>query len=688
MNTAFVSAPKDVPKDLVKLPKSYMLKATLAIFSIFFFFILYISLVTALCYLVYWAITYDVGRINKLTILMKVGAIAGSVMLLIFTFKFIFKLKNVKPENRIKLSKEEYPQLYSFIEFICKEANAPKPKNIFIDPDVNAYVSYTNVWLSLFFPTRKELTIGLGLVSTLNVSEFKAVIAHEFGHFSQRSMKIGSYIHSANTIIHDMIYNRDSWDDFLDQWRSSDIRLSFAAWVITPLIWIIRNILKLFYLLLNRMNSLLSLEMEFNADKVAVKVAGSESIVSALWKLEHGFTNWNAIIDSAYHASKNNIYSANLYNHNDTALAKSGLDDKKQKLPSDEFGNIKYFSGHENAKVSMYATHPPGNLREANAKSPFIKSDTDGRPAWVLFDDKEKLQEQLTLLVYNQYLGKKPNVFATTEEFDSFLETENQDNQFDSLYEETFLNRFISIPSFNDLENQEKKTTLTELKEEIKRLMVPVKETEALMKQCNEIASGTTKQKEILYKDVKYTKKTIQTVYDILLSDRERMFNENFVNWDKDFVSFFYGQAKQAGKEKLLLEYYEQHQKIVDFYRHLLGVRKFVLSEINRLQQMGQVTQQIVDDLSNEIKAHVKGINAKVEEFDNFPFVVLPNINSSDELKKAIFEKGKMEEAYGRLFENNKINVIMGQLENAIVSCGRVEKKSWSTILKYQESLC
>ena len=83
---------------------------------------------------------------------------------------------------------------------------------IFIDPDVNAYVSYTNVWLSLFFPTRKELTIGLGLVSTLNVSEFKAVIAHEFGHFSQKSMKIGSYIHSANTIIHDMIYNRDKWD--------------------------------------------------------------------------------------------------------------------------------------------------------------------------------------------------------------------------------------------------------------------------------------------------------------------------------------------------------------------------------------------------------------------------------------------------------------------------------------------
>jgi len=684
---AITSGPTAIPKDLVKLPQSYMLKATLAVFSIFLFFLLYTSLVAGLFYLVYWAITYDVGEINKLTILMKVGAIAGSVMLLIFTLKFLFKLKNVKPENRIKISKEEYPQLYGFIENICKTANAPKPKNIFIDPDVNAYVSYTNVWLSLFFPTRKELTIGLGLVSTLNVSEFKAVIAHEFGHFSQKSMKIGSYIHSANTIIHDMIYNRDKWDDFLEQWRNSDIRLSFAAWIITPLIWIIRNVLKLFYLLLNRMNSLLSLEMEFNADKVAVKVAGSESIVSALWKLEHGFTNWNTIVNSAYHASKNNIYSANLYNHNDTALTRSGLDHKKLQLPLDEFGSKKYFSTNENSKVSMYATHPPSSLREKNAKSPFIKSDTDERSAWVLFDNKEKIQEQLTLLVYNQYLSKKPDAFVTSEEFDSFLETENMDSQFDSLYEGTFLNRFIRIPSWSDLENQEKKITISELQEEIKKLMIPVKEIEDLMKQCNEIASGTTKQKEIFYNNTKYTKKTIQTVYDILLSDREKIFNENFENWDKDFVCFFYGLAKQKDKDKSLLEYYDQHKKIVEFYQYLLGVRNFVLSEINRLQQMGQVTQELIDDLSNEIKSHVKGVNNKIEEFDNLPFVVLPNINSSDELKKAILEKGKIEEVYGRLFENNKINLVMGQIENAIANCNRVEKKSWVAILKYQENL-
>ena len=55
------------------------------------------------------------------------------------------------------------------------------------------------MWLSLFFPVGKDLTIGMGLVDTINLSEFKAIIAHEFGHFPT-FMKIGSHCFT-NTII-------------------------------------------------------------------------------------------------------------------------------------------------------------------------------------------------------------------------------------------------------------------------------------------------------------------------------------------------------------------------------------------------------------------------------------------------------------------------------------------------------
>ena len=248
---SYPASPTNIPKNLTALTPSYQTRAFLAILAIIFFFLLYVALVVSLGFLVHWAFTYDILSVNKLTILGKVGAVAGTVMLFLFTLKFIFKLKNNKPKNRIKLNKETYPELWSFILKICDETGAPKPKSIYADPDVNAYVSYTNMWLSLFLPVKKELTIGLGLVSCVNMSEFKAIMSHEFGHFAQRSMKIGSYIISANTIIHDMIYSRDRWDNILDQWRASDIRLSFAAWIITPVIWIIRQVLALFYQFLN-----------------------------------------------------------------------------------------------------------------------------------------------------------------------------------------------------------------------------------------------------------------------------------------------------------------------------------------------------------------------------------------------------------------------------------------------------
>ena len=218
-------------------------------------------------------------------------------MLFVFTLKFIFKLKNHKPTNRIKLVKEKNPELLNFIHKICNETGAPKPSSIYVDPDVNAYVSYTNSWLSLILPVKKDLTIGLGLVSCLNLSEFKAVISHEFGHFAQSTMKIGSYIMSANTIIHDMIFERDKWDDLLENWRGSDIRVAWAAWLITPIIWVIRQLLNLFYQFLNIMYSSLSREMEFNADRVAAKTSGSDSIVSALWKLDDGAELWSNSVD-------------------------------------------------------------------------------------------------------------------------------------------------------------------------------------------------------------------------------------------------------------------------------------------------------------------------------------------------------------------------------------------------------
>src|SRR5690606_19974293 len=115
----------------------------------------------------------------------------------------------------VEITDQDQPELFAFIRQVAADTQAPFPKKIFISSDVNASVSYDSSFWSMFFPVRKNLTIGLGLVNSLNLSEFKAVMAHEFGHFSQRSMKLGSYVYNVNRILHNMLYDNSGFSRLL-----------------------------------------------------------------------------------------------------------------------------------------------------------------------------------------------------------------------------------------------------------------------------------------------------------------------------------------------------------------------------------------------------------------------------------------------------------------------------------------
>ena len=80
-------SPDKVNPGYTRLPLSYNLKALLAILAILLFFVLYIVLVVSLLFMVKWAFTYPMLDINKLTILGKLGACLGSVMLFLFTLQ-------------------------------------------------------------------------------------------------------------------------------------------------------------------------------------------------------------------------------------------------------------------------------------------------------------------------------------------------------------------------------------------------------------------------------------------------------------------------------------------------------------------------------------------------------------------------------------------------------------------------
>ncbi|MGB0177640.1 MAG: M48 family metalloprotease, partial [Owenweeksia sp.] len=374
MNTVLSLA--ELPANFTATKSSYKSKAVIATLGVVLFLICYFAMLVGFVLLFQYALMYDIVHINKFTILLKIGAVAGSAMLLLFGIKFMFKKAQKFEGKSVEITKESEPELYAFIQDLVKQTGAPKPKYIGVNNDVNAFVYYGNTFLSLFLPARKNLMIGMGLMNGLNVSEFKAVLAHEFGHFSQSSMRVGSYVYMANRIIHDMVYNRDRWDMLLDQWRGLDIRVSFMAYALMPVVWLVRQFMVLFYKLLNILYASLQREMEFHADKVAVSVSGSEAIVTALWKLEFASAALQEAYQNIHYAAKQNIYSENIYDQQTSILQdfRTKMEHLISEMKIDDQGVRKVFGEEVYSTLSMYDSHPPSSDRERNAKSPYINA--------------------------------------------------------------------------------------------------------------------------------------------------------------------------------------------------------------------------------------------------------------------------------------------------------------------------
>lgn len=686
----------EITGEITKLPTSYYLKALLAVLAIVLFFVLYFSFIYFLVQLNITAFNYDIGHVNKFTLLGKFGAVTGSLMLLIFSLKFIFKLKNHKPENRIKLSKTEHPKIWAFILKVCEETKAPKPKHIYVDPDVNAYVRYTNTWLSLFLPIKKELTVGLGLVSTLNISEFKAVMSHEFGHFSQKSMTIGSYIMSANTIIHDMIYTRDRWDDLLDKWKSLDFRVSFIAWIMTPIIWVIRQILSLFYQLLNIMYSLLSQEMEFNADKVAVQTSGSDAIVSGLWKLEKAFEQWNTTVNNMFLASKNGKFINNIYGHLNYSWSNLTPihNDTISNLPEHKFGGKHFFSNSENTKVSMYASHPPNNLREENAKHPYIESPINENSSWLLFDHHEALQKELTTLIYKQYFHKEPQTYISFDEFQTFIQQEEGDKALFEEYSNSFKSRYLLIPKIELLKEKailigvETGPYFDELKAEAKILNYPVLEIQNKLQDVNDWFNKIKDFKTIEYDDKSYSKKDLENLYQLLQKDMEDLFREHFIEWDIKFFASHYALAKANGNEEEYHNLIQQQYHIDHFSKTIMHIHGSIIQEINHIQTKEDVEDSDLIVLKTKVNNLFFKLNTVFSElFSESPFMPLPNITTLDELKAALIDGGEFKKRTGEIFKDGQFDEMMLKMEQSIQLCDRVSKKNLQSLLVLHKQL-
>jgi Zn-dependent protease with chaperone function len=411
-------------------PSSNFIKNVSGVFTSILIFVVCYLLLISLGGVILWLCllgAYNIlaAMINWVTVLVALGIIASGGMFFIFLVKFIFIVKKDENVLRYEITPEEHPKLFEFINKITDEVKAPKPQKIFLIPDVNASVFYNSSFWSMFLPVRKNLQIGLGLVNSVNISEFKAIMAHEFGHFSQRSMKLGSYVYTVNHIIYNLVYMRDRWDQALDSWSRIGSEwgtgnvFAFFAMPTRFLVSLIRKILEALYKFINKRYMGLSREMEYNADLMAVSAVGNEAAISALRRVDIGAMAYNRTLSYLNSVLAENKLTENIYSLQRSFLEKICHENSleiKQGLPivNDEF-TAKIVPQSRIVYRNQWASHPDQDEREANMKILNLNAAVSDDSPWVLFEDVEKWQKNVTSRLYVDVVEKEKTYSVLTD---------------------------------------------------------------------------------------------------------------------------------------------------------------------------------------------------------------------------------------------------------------------------------
>lgn len=347
-------------------------------------------------------------------------AAAMSGLLTLFLFKALVFLERGSPGELRELTAAEQPRLFAFLRQLADEAGAPRPRHVYVSHEVNASVFYDLSLLNLLFPSHKNLVIGLGLVNALTVSELRAVLAHEFGHFTQRTMAIGRYVYIARQVAAQIVFRRDALDSFLTSLSSFDPRVGWIGWVLRLIIWAIRAVADTLFRVVIAAQRALGREMEDHADRVSVALAGSDAPVHALHRLgpaDAAFDHAVSFLEQEGRAGRAVIDLFAVQEHTISRM-REVLDDplygKAPPLPEHPEQH-RLFRARLAHPPKMWATHPPNEDREQSCKRVYLAAPLDDRSAWVLFDEPARLRAEITAALYVE--GKRPPEAPQEETF-------------------------------------------------------------------------------------------------------------------------------------------------------------------------------------------------------------------------------------------------------------------------------
>jgi Zn-dependent protease with chaperone function len=213
----------------------------------------YYTLAVTVCVVLLWIPYAEYTYLDRVDLRIGVACLVGAATVLWALVPRPDRFEAPGPQ----LTPSTEPQLFSLIDDVAAKTAQPRPAEVYLLNEVNAWVSQRGGTMG--FGSRRVMGVGLPLLSSLTKAELLAVIAHEFGHYSGGDVGLGPWIYKTRAAIARTM---------------AGLEESYLQWIFN---WYGRMFMK--------MTMAVSRQQEFVADETAARLSGTAPMVSALQKV-------------------------------------------------------------------------------------------------------------------------------------------------------------------------------------------------------------------------------------------------------------------------------------------------------------------------------------------------------------------------------------------------------------------
>ena len=267
------------------------------------------------------------------------------------------------------LSREEAPALWSLAERVASKVGTRTIDAIYVSPTTELGVMERGgIWQKLRDVGERAPVLGLGALPGMTQGQFQAILAHEYGHFSNRDTAGGDLASQVRASLHQMAYGLAA---------AGRARWYNPAWLFV----------NGFYRIYLRITLGASRLQEILADRYAAAAYGAANLIAGLRHLIHQALVFDAGANSEIKASiDQGRQLQNLYTLHPAGGAELPADlvDKEAKILE--------------RPTSAYDSHPAPRDRIALLErlASVGSGDDVSEPVWDLFADPQALQDEMT----------------------------------------------------------------------------------------------------------------------------------------------------------------------------------------------------------------------------------------------------------------------------------------------------